>query len=187
MLSPELASELRASRPVASAELHERVLEVAARERPAREPRFALPPLRRLALVVVPAALAVAVGGALVHGLVSSGSNRQKAAPAPVRSASGGTGIKAPPIQSPPVAMADGTQQQPYSAVLPNSSTRLQQYGAFLGLQVKDLGALSDATKRAMRFARDVGGYVAYVRYSSPSHGQGSASLIVRVPVDRVQ
>ena len=64
--------------------------------------------------------------------------------------------------------------KQPYSAVAP-SSTRLQQYGAFLSLQVKDLGALSDATKRAMRFARDVGGYVAYVRYSSPKQGQGSA------------
>jgi hypothetical protein len=78
--------------------------------------------------------------------------------------------------------------RQPSTAALPNTQqARLQQYGAYLRLQVKDVGALSDATKRAMRFARDVGGYVAYVRYSSPAHGQGSASLIVRVPVDRVQ
>jgi hypothetical protein len=185
MLSPELVSELRVARPAASRELRERVLEVAASERQAREPRFALPSFRRLALVALPAALAVAVGGALVHGLVSSGSSGQKAAPAPVRSVSSGTGIKSPPIQRPPVAQAD--RAQPISPVLPNGSARLQQYGAFLGLQVKDLSALSDATKRAMRFARDVGGYVAYVSYSSPSHGQGSASLIVRVPVDRVQ
>jgi hypothetical protein len=82
-----------------------------------------------------------------------------------------------------------GTQElkRTPSSVFPSTSSRLQQYGAFMRLQVKDLGALSDATKRAMRLARDVGGYVAYVRYSSPSHGQGSASLIVRVPVDRVQ
>jgi hypothetical protein len=184
MLSPELASELRAARPVASPGLRERVLEVAARERPAREPRFSLSSFRRLALVAVPAALSVAVGGALVHGLVSSGPNEQKAAPAPVRSGSSGAG--GPALAQPRNLQLEKTPGQPYSAVLPNSA-RLQQYGAYLRLQVKDLGALSDATKRAMRFARLVGGYVAYVRYSSPSHGQGSASLIVRVPVDRVQ
>jgi hypothetical protein len=184
MLSPELASELRAARPVASPGLRERVLEVAARERPAREPRFSLPSFRRLALVAVPAALAVAVGGALVHGLVSSGPNGQKAAPAPVGSGSSGSG--GPTLAQPRALQLEKTPGQPYSAVLP-SSARLQQYGAYLRLQVEDLGALSDATKRAMRFGRLVGGYVAYVRYSSPSQGQGSASLIVRVPVDRVQ
>jgi hypothetical protein len=182
MLSPELASELRATRPVASPELRERVLEVASRERSSRESRFALPSFRRLALVAVPAALAVAVSGALVHGLVSSGSNGQKAAAVPPSTApipSAGTGR----AQSPPLNM-----RQPSTTALPNAQqARLQQYGAYLRLQVKDLGALSDTTKRAMRIARLVGGYVAYVRYSSPAHGQGSASLIVRVPVDRVQ
>src|SRR5919108_2039369 len=72
MLSPELAAELRAARPIAAPELRARVLEVAAREEPPRR-RFTLPPLRRYALVAVPAALAIAVGGALVHGLVNSG------------------------------------------------------------------------------------------------------------------
>jgi hypothetical protein len=184
MLSPELASELRAARPVASPGLRERMLEVAARERPAREPRFSLPSFRRLALVAVPAALAAAVGGALVHGLVSSGPNGQKAAPTPVRS--GSSGSEGPAPAHPRALQLEKTPGQPYSAVLPNSA-RLQQYGAYLRLQVEDLGGLSDATKRAMRFARLVGGYVAYVRSSSPSEGQGSASLIVRVPVDRVQ
>jgi hypothetical protein len=184
MLSPELASELRAASPVASPGLRERVLEVAARERPRREPRFSLPPLRRLALVAVPAVLIVAVGGALLHGLASSGSSGQKAAPAPVRSRSNGG--RTPALPQPRSLQLDKTPGQPYSAVVP-SGARLQQYGAFLRLQVKDVGALSDATKRAMRFARDVGGYVAYVRYSSPKHGQGSAAIIVRVPVDRVQ
>jgi hypothetical protein len=179
MLSPELASELRAARPVASPGLRGRVSEIAAHERPAREPRVSLPPWRRLTLVAVPAALAVAIGGALVHGLASSGTNGQKAAPAPTPTIAGQGQIEAMP----------GTQElkRTPSSVFPSTSSRLQQYGAFMRLQVKDLGALSDATKRAMRLARDVGGYVAYVRYSSPSHGQGSASLIVRVPVDRVQ
>jgi hypothetical protein len=184
MLSPELASELRAARPVASPGLRERVLEIAARERPAGEPRFSLPQWRRLALVAVPLALSVAVGGALIHGLASSGKNGQKAAPAPTSAGSNGTAVGATRVPKVPRALQLG--KEPDSAVAPSSS-RLQQYGAFLSLQVKNLGALSDATKRAMRLARDVGGYVAYVRYSSPSHGRGSASLIVRVPVDRVQ
>ena len=184
MLSPEVVAELRVTRPVASPDLRERVLEVAARERPAREPHFSLPQWRRLAFVAVPVAVSVAVGGALIHGLASSGTNGQKAAPAPTLAGSNGTAVGA--IRAPKVPRALQLDKQPYSAVAP-SSTRLQQYGAFLSLQVKDLGALSDATKRAMRFARDVGGYVAYVRYSSPNRGQGSASLIVRVPVDRVQ
>src|SRR5262249_25374376 len=178
MLSPELASQLRAARPVASSKLRQRVLEVAARERPSRNPRFALPPLRRLAIVAVLAALAVAVSGALVHGLVSSGPNGRKATAVPPST------VPIPSGKESALAPA----RQPSSGALPNTQqARLQQYGAYLRLQVKDLGALSDATKRAMRFARDVGGYVAYVRYSSPAQGQGSASLVVRVPVDRVQ
>jgi len=63
----------------------------------------------------------------------------------------------------------------------------LQQYAASLRVQVKDLGALSDATKRAMRVARLLGGYVASVEYSAPQNGRGGASIVVRVPVDRVQ
>ena len=192
MLSPELASELRAARPAASQELRDRVLEVAARERSAPRPRFSLLPMRRLALVAVPAALAVAVGGALVHGLVSSGTSREKAAPQAV-SGGGSVSTTAGATNSPSLPRTlqldkTPTARQPFSAALPSTEqARLQQYGAFLRLRVKDLDALSDATKRAMRFARLVGGYVAYVRYSSPKHGQGSASLIVRVPVDRVQ
>jgi Domain of unknown function (DUF4349) len=190
MLSHELATELRAARPSASAELRERVLEIAARERPARSPRFPLLPLRRVALVAAPVAVALAVGGALVHGLVHSGKSTQNAAPV-VRTGAGGSSV-AGQLNAPLPPRGVGKDQaltgkQPFSTALPNSTSRLQQYGAFMRLQVKDLDALSDTTKRAMRFARLVGGYVAYVRYSSPAHGQGSAALIVRVPIDRVQ
>src|SRR4051812_43508812 len=175
MLSPELALELRTTRPRASAELRGRVLEVAGLEQPTGAPRFSLPPLRRVALVAVPAALAVAVGGALLHGVTHNGT--------PTRSA-------ARPLQGQNSAGAVRTQKGParlnnLQALSPFAG-RLEQYGASLRLQVKDLGALSDTTKRAMHFARLVGGYVAYVRYSSPGKG-GSASLVVRVPIDRVQ
>src|SRR5215510_7217723 len=179
MLSPELATELRGARPVASPELRERVLAVAAQERrPTRRPRFSLPPLRRVALVAAPVAVALAVGGALVHGLAHSAKSAQTAAPAST-TAAGRTPV--------PLRRLQKEQALPSSQAVPNTTSRLQQYGAFMRLQVKDLGALSDTTKRAMRFARLVGGYVAYVRYSSPAHGQGSAALIVRVPIDRVQ
>jgi hypothetical protein len=89
-------------------------------------------------------------------------------------------------VQTPPLATPKATPEGLRRAVAP-TATRLQHYGASMRVQVKNLGALSDTTKRAMRFARLVSGYVAYVRYSSPAHDRGSASLVVRIPIDRVQ
>jgi type VI protein secretion system component VasF len=80
MLSPELATELRSARPTASPELRERVRAVAAREEPRRTPRLTLPPLRSLAVVAVPAALALAIGGADVHGHGHSGRSGREVA-----------------------------------------------------------------------------------------------------------
>ena len=81
----ELIAELRSARPVVSPELHERVGAIAAR-RPA-EPRFRLPsfslPPRRIALVLAPAVLVVAVGAALVGGLVGSATEDKSAVPPP--------------------------------------------------------------------------------------------------------
>jgi hypothetical protein len=186
MLSPELATELRAARPSASLELHERVLAVAARQEPRRPRRFTLPPLRRMSLIAAPVVVSVAVGGALVHGLAHSGNGAEKAA-ATVAGGSAGSGQLVPRPDGGVSKDRALTEKQPFSTALPNTTSRFQQYGAYMRLQVKNLDALSDTTKRAMRFARLVGGYVAYVRYSSPAHGQGSAALIVRVPIDRVQ
>src|SRR6476620_3733402 len=72
MQSPELAMELRTARPVASPALRERVRAVAAQPSPQRR-QFAFP-FKRVLLVAAPAALALAVGGAVVHGLVNAGS-----------------------------------------------------------------------------------------------------------------
>src|SRR3954454_17587152 len=63
-----LVSELRANPPVAPERLRQRVLEGAPASRAPRSRK------RRLVLVVVPAAIVLAVGAALVHGFVSSGS-----------------------------------------------------------------------------------------------------------------
>ncbi len=187
MLSPELATELRGARPRASSDLRERVVAIAAREEPRRPRRFTLPPLRRLTVVAVPAALALAVGGAVVHGLAHSGTGGGTAGGNALtrerHSAGAGQGL--------PLNRAGGAAQLAPEAktpgLAPNTSGRLQKYGASLRVQVKNLNALSDATKRAMRFARLLGGYVASVQYSAPKNGRGGASIIVRVPVDRVQ
>src|SRR5690242_3071890 len=66
-----LVSELRANPPVAPERLRQRVLEGAPAPRRQRSRR------RKLVLVVVPAAIVLAVGAALVHGFVSSGSHDQ--------------------------------------------------------------------------------------------------------------
>jgi hypothetical protein len=180
MLSPELALELQAARPVASPELRERVLEVAAREQPRRERRFSLPPLRRVALVGAAATLALGVVFAVVHGLTHGGPENRVLEQQVQHGAVGSA------VQTPPLATPKATPEGLRRAVAP-TATRLQHYGASMRVQVKNLGALSDTTKRAMRFARLVSGYVAYVRYSSPAHDRGSASLVVRIPIDRVQ
>src|SRR5438874_8254645 len=78
----ELIAELRAARVTASPELRERVRAIAAAAEP-QPARFRLPSLslRRTALLLAPAAVAVAVGGAVVAGLVSSGSSTKRAEP----------------------------------------------------------------------------------------------------------
>ena len=173
MQSPELAMELRSARPVASPALRERVRAVAAQPSPERR-RLAFP-FKRAVLVAAPAALALAVGGALVHGLVNSGSRPRVSA--------GNSGV----TKAAPGVLGARSAPANLGAAIPSSSGRLQQYAASLRVQVKDLGALSDATKHAMRVARLLGGYVASVEYSAPHDGRGGASIVVRVPIDRVQ
>src|SRR5215468_9982398 len=69
-----LVSELRANPPVAPERLRQRVLEGAPAARAPRSRK------RKLVLVVVPLAIVLAVGAALVHGFVNSGSGPSAAA-----------------------------------------------------------------------------------------------------------
>ena len=180
MQSPELALELRSARPVASDELRERVRAVAAHVAPVRQRR--LPSFRRLALVAAVSATLVAVSGALIYGVAKSG--------APNRRGFSGAERARQHAQLPVVTDRAATGARaalsPQRAAIPATGSRLQQYAASLTVQVENRAALSDATKRALRVARLLGGYVAYTRYSAPSHGRGAASLVVRVPIDRV-
>src|SRR5436305_11301623 len=80
MPSPELALELLIARPRASDDLRERVRAVAAQAEPRREHRFAVPPLRRFALVAAATAIAVSCVAAAVYGIANSGGRERGAA-----------------------------------------------------------------------------------------------------------
>ncbi len=54
-------------------------------------------------------------------------------------------------------------------------------------IRLDDVDELSDATVRAMRMARALGGYVVWVRYETPRSERGDSYLTLRVPVLRAQ
>src|SRR6187397_1140347 len=107
-MSPELAEQLRAARPVSSSELRERVLAVATEPAPAPRRRLEWP-LRRIALVAVPVATAVALAFAGVHGIVSSGGSHQNASSPPVESAGLKAGVVPQTLQRTPALVPTTT------------------------------------------------------------------------------
>jgi hypothetical protein len=166
--SEAIMRELRAAKPTAPDTVRERVRAV---ELPPRKP------LRRFVLVAAPAVVAVGVGVAIVHGVVSS-------EPKPAQRAV----AKPQPLpNSNPFAPIDQAPQAERSATtaLPPSSTRLQQYDVAMRIRVRNLGDLDKATKRAMTLTRRYGGFVASVDYSTGR--RGDAKLVLRVPIDRIQ
>jgi hypothetical protein len=178
--SPELTLQLRAARPVASPELRRRVRAVAVRAEPARERRFAVP---RLALLAAASAAVVAVSGALIYGIAHSGSGAKTSR----TRAHGELPRGVPELTHPGGSSAGATRAlTPQRSAIPATPARLQQYVSVVRIQVAGRDALSEATKRAMRVARLLGGYVGYVRYAAPGERRGSAVVSVRVPIDRV-
>jgi Domain of unknown function (DUF4349) len=195
----ETISALRAARPRAPQAVRERVC-VSAVGASARR-SFGVS-WRRAALIAAPACLAIALGGAVLAGALSSGS---RGVPSTVHGqARGGTYT---PFSGGAVPGANKGQGNAFDsasravqaapqalsrqvvvgarASLPPSSTRLQAYDAYLRLRVRGTGRLSSATKRAMAVARSLGGYVAAVDLDTAK--QGDASLRLRVPIGRVQ
>ena len=177
-----LATELRASRPVAPEGLRNRVEELARVEpEPRREWGFRLP-ARRVAFALV--ALAI-IGSFIAAGVTGLGGSK------PNRDAVGGPVAGKTPVPE----SAQGLEKPagvPYQRRLDKDSlvpqaTRLQRYDATLRLRVKDVDALSNATKRAMNLIRGLGGYVASVEYSTRSGRRGGATLVLRVPIVNVQ
>ena len=177
--SPDLIHELRASRPSAPAELRTRIRAIGS-EQPARAPwarwRF---PVRRGALVAVPAAAALALASAGVLGLTRSDSPR-----AVSRDAVEKTTLEADTAESSSApALADRTQAQGAGAT--TAGDRAQRVSATLTVEVKDSNAVSSAAQSALDLTRTLGGFV--VSSSVATGDEGSASIIVRVPVDKVQ
>ena len=175
-----ILDQIRASRIEASAELRGRVRAIAATPPPAQSSRRELP-WRRIALVAVPACLAVAAAAGLSAGVLDSGKKNptqavgREIAPAPISTSRGAgqTDSAAPALKS----AASG------SAGLPATSGRAQLYDAELTLKVGDLSA---STKRVLRLTSGFHGYVRSVEYGSGSE-RGSAYVVVRVPVGSVQ
>jgi Domain of unknown function (DUF4349) len=157
-----LVNELRSARPEAPESLRQRVAAIAARS-PA--------PSRKLNVgwVLGPAAAALAAG-AIVVGVLSGGDEEQPqqvAAPLVERANKDAATSGLAAQTGPPVAPAK----------------RAQRYSAQITLRVKDL---SDVTQDALRQTRALGGHVRTVDYGE-GRGEGTARLVVRVPIGRVQ
>ncbi len=173
-----IVDEIRSARIAASPELRARVRAIAA-SAPAAEPgrsRHGLP-WRRLAVVLVPACLAVAAAVALGVGLSRSGGGGSE----PLARGEDAPRARAlQPFSADSKAAGSGTSG---SGALPATSGRAQLYEAELKLKIADLSA---ATKRALRLTHDFNGYVRSVEYGSGAE-HGTAYLVVRVPVGSVQ
>jgi hypothetical protein len=178
----KLASELRASRPVASDELRHRVRTLS--PRPPR--RLELNLRRRLpaaGLAAAAAALTVAVVLGVVHGSSShpvaaetaSGSARVPSFPSVVGQAFGSLQTAGTPLKS----LTHGPALAP-------SGTRLQRYDAVLRVRVASQDELSKQTRDAIAFTRKVGGYLVWSAYSAPGR-TGNSELVLRIPIQHVQ
>jgi hypothetical protein len=179
----QLANELRASRPVTPEGLRDRVEALAHVEaEPRREWGFRLPS-RRVAVALVALAIlgsliaagVTGLGGSTNHSkIVESFGTSQGAAKTPVTTTEA---LRAAPVP----------HGLPFNAkTLPPARGRLQQYDASLALRVRDSDQLSARTQQAMRLTRSLGGFVASASFDVPGR-QGTSTLVLRIPIDRVQ
>ncbi|HEY2311576.1 MAG TPA: DUF4349 domain-containing protein [Gaiellaceae bacterium] len=200
-----LVSELRATAPVAPDRLRQRVLDGAPAPRARRSKK------RRLALVVVPVAVVLAVGAAFVHGFVKSGSHGASANTPPLAGISSivsNGGVVRHQVEKRALAPVNKQKTLPstYSAAGDNAlqaavpaaaagslnalripRNRLVHATASLEVRVPGRSELSKATNQATQDVAALGGYAQSVRYSASHDGGGSAVLSLRVPVQRAQ
>jgi hypothetical protein len=158
-----LVNELRAARPEAPESLRQRVAEIAARPAVPSRPKL------RVTWVLAPAA-AVLAAGAVAVGVLSNGDGQsQQLSPLTAERAS---------TESLDAAGIAAAKQAPIPP-----AKRAQLYSAEITLRVKDL---SETTQDALRRTRALGGYVRSVDYGE-GDGEGTARLVLRVPIARVQ
>ena len=191
----KLASVLRASRPVASAALRERVASLRAVE-PA-SPRWTFRPrTRRVALALLAAALLASFVAAGITGV--GGSSKRATLGKEVVNRGATASSKAQPA-APSALRMSGRDRVPVfkaareslpgfeAAKLAPTAARLQRYDVALSLRVKDVDALSNGAQRAMNLTRSLGGYVSSVQYATRGGKRGGATLVLRVPVESIQ
>lgn len=183
-MSEHLLDQIRSSKPTAPEALRERVRSLAVAE-PRREPLLRRLTPRRLVLVA-PLTLVLFLLGAGALSVLPRGVDEQQ-------SVSGGGAVGATTVESSTNALeAAPAQGQPLQnpaadAALAPTPGRLQRVDAEMRLRVEGLEDLSSATKRAMRVAQSLGGFVASVQYDAPAKGVGGAQIVLRVPTARFQ
>jgi hypothetical protein len=168
MSQPDLARVLREARPVAPPELRERVRLVAAQAAP---PRRQFVTWRNALLVAIPVALAV------VAGVLATRPGQQKVQPLDVEHAST-VGAPADTAAQPTRSLAPLT--------VPSSAKRIQRYRTSLELRVRDAAEISEASKRAVAIAHNLGGYELHVNVDT-ARATGYADLVLRIPKAHVQ
>ena len=186
-----LLVDLRRANLHAPEALRSRVLE--ARPLP-RRPFLAQLPSRRLAFVVVPAALAIAVTAAIVHGLTTGSGPRSvslERAPGVAVVHGAAPNAKRPNTfrSGAPAAGSGGNLDTTLQSTLAPTTTsgRLSHTDASLEVRVPDIGRLSKATSAATRIATSLGGYAQSVDYQTPRGGNGTARIELRVPAQNVR
>ena len=203
-----LIYELQATRPAPPEALRSRTDALAATESARRPTLFDRFSLRRALLVLAPAVVVVAVGAAVIQGVVSATSPAEEAQSQaqletnPAANAYQETAQVQGRELSKPAPQATATPDSARSAAPPLDQTlnasgglafptispgRTQDYYADLRVRVDDLNDLSDRTQDALRLTRRYGGYVVSTNYRNTRSDQGDATLELRVPVGRVQ
>jgi hypothetical protein len=187
MSSADLISELQTARPVAGHALRERVRSIA---ESAPEPRPSLAArlsLRRISLVAVPAAAALAIAGAGAIGIARSDDVARDSVSSPLTTQTEDASRSKESAAEPSLGLASPAPAQTVSpGALPPSTTRPQRYAAELTLEVAGADELSRATQRALSVTRSLGGYVVETSFDTQGDS-GTSSLVLRVPTAKVQ
>src|SRR5262245_44162069 len=185
----DLITELRAHRPVAPAELRERVRQLAA-DAPAPRRRFTWK--RALVVAIAVAALAAVAGvlGTRDGGQRSAAQKHNELAAVPFagRAPTDSAGAADQAGAAPPVSKAKAATGSEFrlAQVPPPSATNAQRYSATLTLRLKDSAAVSAATNKALRIAAAMGGHPTTVNVDA-ERKDGEAYLVLKVPRSRVQ
>jgi hypothetical protein len=187
-LSPDLATALREETPAAPSELRDRLAYITATAAP---PRRSIT-LRQALVWAGPVALTASCLLALVVGL-----NAALDSTPPVTDEAAGTATarnrelnrQLRPAAPSATTYEDAAEvaRRRRAAVPAPTPTRAQDVQADLRILVDDPNDLSDATQRALRTTRRLGGYLVTVDYGTPEPTEGTATLRVRVPTSRVQ